>query len=212
MDPTERVLRVRAKAMMRKRARSVRASVPSGALNERSARLRERLADLPEFARGSSYGMFWPIERNKEVDLRPLVEVLLAMGKRVAFPRILERGGPLSFAWVERSADLDERGFGFAEPSPELEEASELDVVVVPALMLDGRGHRLGYGGGYYDRTLPRLCPPGVAIGVGFDFQLAAEIPELDGDVPVDVIVTDARTVNLGIQPTSSASPRWRRE
>ncbi|MBM4360293.1 MAG: 5-formyltetrahydrofolate cyclo-ligase [Deltaproteobacteria bacterium] len=197
MDPAERLMRERAKAMMRRRARGVRASVPASAVAERSARLAERLMSLPAVAGARRIGLFWPIERNHEVDLRPLVEPLLAAGVRLAFPRILERGDALSFAWVSNPAELEEREHGFAEPAPTAEEASTLDVVVVPALLLDARGHRLGYGAGYYDRTLPRLCPPGVAVGVAFDFQLAAEIPTLECDVPVDVIVTDARILEI---------------
>ncbi len=190
-------MRERAKAMMRRRARSVRASVPANALEERSARLRERLASLPSFASASSFGLFWPIERHKEVDLRPLAESLLASGKRVAFPRIAELEGPLSFAWVSDTSTLAERGHGFAEPDESAEGAVALDVVVVPTLLVDGRGHRLGYGAGYYDRTLPRFCPPGLAVAVAFDFQLAAEIPTLEGDVAVDVVVTDTRAFNV---------------
>jgi len=67
--------------------------------------------------------------------------------------------------------------------------------VLVPALALDSRGHRLGYGAGYYDRTLPRFCPPAVSIGVAYDFQLLVELPVTEGDVPCDWIVTDTRAL-----------------
>jgi 5-formyltetrahydrofolate cyclo-ligase len=64
---------------------------------------------------------------------------------------------------------------------------------VVPALAVDPRGHRVGYGAGFYDRTLPRFVPPAVSIAVAFDFQLAVEVPTTEGDVAVSWIVTDAR-------------------
>ena len=68
-------------------------------------------------------------------------------------------------------------------------------MIVVPALAVDPRGHRIGYGAGYYDRTLPRFAPPAVRRAVAFDFQLVAEVPSTEGDVAVDWIVTDARAL-----------------
>jgi 5-formyltetrahydrofolate cyclo-ligase len=74
-------------------------------------------------------------------------------------------------------------------------EAASLDVVVVPCLMVEPRGHRLGYGGGWYDRTLPMVAPPAVSIAVAFDFQLSSEVPIEEGDVAVDRIVTETRAL-----------------
>jgi 5-formyltetrahydrofolate cyclo-ligase len=91
--------------------------------------------------------------------------------------------------------ELDVRGLGFREPTSSVEEASALDLVIVPALAADARGYRLGYGAGYYDRTLPRFAPPAKTIIVVFDFQLLAEVPVLEGDVACDVVVTDTRTL-----------------
>src|SRR5262249_7824405 len=86
---------------------------------------------------------------------------------------------------------LSERGLGFREPDPAAPEAEALDVVVVPALQIDARGHRIGYGAGFYDRTLPRFCPPALAVGVAFSFPLIPAGPVPAGDVPLDLIVTD---------------------
>ena len=88
---------------------------------------------------------------------------------------------------------MEERGLGFREPSADAPLAEHLDVVIVPALAVDGRGFRLGYGAGFYDRALPRYRPPARAVAVIFDFQLAPELPIGPHDVAVDTIVTDAR-------------------
>ena len=72
-----------------------------------------------------------------------------------------------------------------------LEEAGVIDVIVVPALQVDPRGHRIGYGAGYYDSALPRFAPPARAIAVAFSFQLIAEVPVTEGDVPVSLVVMD---------------------
>jgi 5-formyltetrahydrofolate cyclo-ligase len=101
----------------------------------------------------------------------------------------------MTFRFVEDPEAMEERGLGFREPDATDEEAAALDVIVVPALQIDARGHRIGYGAGYYDSTLPRFCPPAHAVGVVFDFQLVAEVPATPGDVPLGTIVTDARVL-----------------
>lgn len=195
MDAVERGVREDAKARMRRQARTVRSSMPASILALRSERIRERLSAAPALVNAQKIALFWPILHNNEVDLRPLVALWQQLGKRLAFPRIAVAGGALVFAWVENSTDLKERGHGFCEPPEDAPVASSLDVVLVPALLVDGRGHRLGYGAGYYDRTLPSHCPPASAVAVAFDFQLASELPLLEHDVPVDLIVTDTRTL-----------------
>ena len=72
-----------------------------------------------------------------------------------------------------------------------------LDIVIVPGLAFDPQGYRIGYGGGFYDRTLPKWCPPAIAIGVAFDLQLASEVPREPWDIPVDLIVTDQRVLTV---------------
>ena len=122
----------------------------------------------------------------------------------MAYPRI-EATGDLSFRIVGSPEELVPGGMGTREPPPEAPRAEAIDLVVVPCLLVGPTGHRLGYGKGYYDRALPGICPPAVAIAVAFDFQLAPEVPTEPGDVPVDRIVTDARV--LGATPRSEGPP-----
>ena len=131
------------------------------------------------------------------MDLRPLDAGLRARGARVAYPGIDPESGAMTFRFVSDPDAMEEHGFGFREPSLHEPEArpDEIDVVVVPALALDSRGQRIGYGAGYYDRVLPRYAPPAVSVAVAFDFQLVAEVPESAADVRVGWIVTDARSL-----------------
>ena len=101
----------------------------------------------------------------------------------------------MTFRQVVDMESMHERGQGFLDPGPDAPEAEALDVIVVPGLAFDPRGYRIGYGAGYYDRTLPRFRPPALAVGVAFDFQLAPDLPSTDNDVPVDLIVTDERVL-----------------
>ena len=151
--------------------------------------------------RARAVALFWPIEARHEVDLRrSRCQSLRARGVTVAYPSIDEetREMTCSAPWPT-SARLEERGMGFAEPSPDRRRCcgrGELDVIVVPAIAIDPRGHRIGYGAGFYDRTLPG---PGShrrsRSAVAYDYQLVADVPDTEGDVPVDWIVTDTRVV-----------------
>jgi 5-formyltetrahydrofolate cyclo-ligase len=194
----ETVLRIRAKAVLRQRARALRNTIPESATQERSQRIVAALLGLPEIAGARSVALFYPIEGRNEVDLRPLDAELRAKGAKIAYPTIDQETRVMTFRFVVETEAMEERGFGFREPAPDAADASELDVVVVPALQIDGSGHRIGYGAGYYDRTLPRYCPPAIAIGVAFDFQLVAEVPVTEGDVAVSMVVTDQRVFRVG--------------
>jgi 5-formyltetrahydrofolate cyclo-ligase len=194
LDPEAvKTLAYRAKAELRKRARALRNTIPTSAIAERSAKIQAQLESLPHFQHAQRVALFWPIEGRNEVDLRPLAKSLSTRGKSVAFPSIDPETRVMTFRFPQNPEAMEERGLGFAEPAYEDPEATELDVIVVPALGLDAQGNRIGYGAGFYDRTLVRFCPPATAIGVAFDFQLLVEVPITEGDVPVNVVVTDER-------------------
>jgi 5-formyltetrahydrofolate cyclo-ligase len=188
-------LRRRAKAALRKRARAIRSGMPKSAIAERSARIVARLAALPAVQEAASVALFWPIEDRNEVDLTALDVELRAAGKRIAYPAIDPDTRVMTFRFVDDPARMDERGLGFREPDSAAPEAEELSVIVVPALGVDERGHRIGYGAGFYDRALPRFAPPATTIAVAFSFQLLVEVPCSESDVPVMLVVTEERTI-----------------
>ncbi|EYF02908.1 5-formyltetrahydrofolate cyclo-ligase [Chondromyces apiculatus] len=196
-DQIETVLRVRAKKELRKRARGLRSAVPRDAILSRSSRILDALCALPEIMEAASVAMFYPIEGRNEVHLVDLDPRLRERGIRVAYPSIDPDAGTMTFRFVDTPDALEERGYGFREPDPAAEEALTLGAVVVPCLQIDPRGYRIGYGAGYYDRTLPRFCPPAHAIAVAFDFQLVSEVPETPHDVPVHLVVTDTRQIRV---------------
>jgi len=193
------VLRRRVKAEIRKRMRALRRTTPESACAERSRLLVDRLEAHPDVAAARSVALFWPIVERHEVDLRALDAKLRARGARLFYPAIDPGSGAMTFREVADVASLEEAGYGFAEPAPGAREArgDELDVVIVPALAVDPRGYRLGYGVGYYDRTLPRFAPPASSIAVAFDFQLVSELPAIEAhDVAVRWVVTDRRVLD----------------
>ena len=197
MTPDDAGLRQRVKAELRKRMRGLRKTLPASACAERSARIVGRLLELEPLAAARAVALFWPIEERHEVDLRALDSRLRERGARVAYPAVDPETGAMTFRFAEHPDAMVEQGFGFREPALREPEAApgDVDVVVVPALAVDPRGHRIGYGAGYYDRALPRFVPPAVSVAVAFDFQLVAELPETEHDVTAQWIVTDTRTL-----------------
>lgn len=194
-DSLETTLRYRAKVELRKRMRAVRKATPTSALDKRSSSIVERLEALPEIASANSVALFWPMVDRHEVDLRAFDSALRARGVRVNYPAIDPETRVMTFRRVDDVATMVERGLGFEEPDPAAPVATSLDAIVVPALAVDARAHRIGYGAGFYDRALASLTPRPFAVVVAFDFQLLAEVPETEGDVRCDAVVTDARTL-----------------
>lgn len=196
----DEIVRRRVKAELRKRTRGLRKTAPLEACRARSALIVEALSAMPAIAAARSVALFWPIEERHEVDLRPLDERLRVRGVRLAYPAIDPETRQMTFRFVADPAALAEQGSGFLEPDPSSPAAApgELDAIVVPAIVLAPSGHRIGYGAGYYDRTLPAFAPPAVTVGVGYDYQLLAEVPVTEGDVAVAWIVTDKRTMLAG--------------
>ncbi|MDQ4006282.1 MAG: 5-formyltetrahydrofolate cyclo-ligase, partial [Actinomycetota bacterium] len=91
---------------------------------------------------------------------------------------------------------LDPTGYGPREPARRIPvDPLTVDVVVAPGLAFDRLGHRLGYGGGHYDRYLGRLGEGALRIGVAFSLQLVDRVPTEPGDRPVDIVVTDAGVI-----------------
>lgn len=144
------------------------------------------------FERPAVVSGFWPIK--EEIDIRPLLIELHNTGCQLALPVVQGKGKPLSFrAW--RPGDPLEQGvFGTLQPSPK-RETLEPDALIVPLLACDEDGWRLGYGGGFYDRTLKRLRArkPVTAVGVGFNAQLVDDVPHGPDDERLDWLLTDKR-------------------
>jgi 5-formyltetrahydrofolate cyclo-ligase len=130
----------------------------------------------------------------EEFDIRPLMAELVGQGCRLALPVVVGKRQPLVFrAWQPGDA-LDEGVFGTLHPSPRCE-VVEPDALIVPLLAVDEEGWRLGYGGGFYDRTLAglRARKTITAIGVGFDAQIVPAVPHGPDDQRLDWLLTDRR-------------------
>jgi 5-formyltetrahydrofolate cyclo-ligase len=108
----------------------------------------------------------------------------------VCLPVVVGDEQPLELRLWEQGTPLYEAGFGTLAPS-ELAPRVEPDVIIMPLLGFDRRGTRLGYGGGYYDRTLERLSKRPRLVGLAFAAQQLATVPREPHDVPLDIVVTE---------------------
>jgi len=157
---------------------------------ERAGRaIRERVLEMPEVAGASTALAFWSF--GSEVATEPLIVRLVDRGVRVALPRIVDRelearryvpGDPVVLA-----------SFGAAEPAEgDVVAPDELDVVLTPGVAFDRRGRRIGYGGGFYDRFLPRTRSDATRVGLAFAAQLVEEpLPAGAFDLPIDALATE---------------------
>ena len=191
----------RAKTQLRARLSATRRALPPAAVQARSASIVESLARLAPLASARAVASFWPMEGRAEVDLRPLDAMLAERGVARYFPFMDPRAGggyTTGFRRITSPAELELRGRRFVEPPRDAPSATrgDVDVVLVPALAVTPDGHRLGFGTGFYDATLPDVAPPALTIAVAFSFQLLAELFIEPHDVACDLVVTDSQILD----------------
>jgi 5-formyltetrahydrofolate cyclo-ligase len=161
----------------------------------------EALADVfvaaVRIREGAAVSGFFPF--GNEIDVMPLLARLRAAGHEIALPVVTPRGEPLIFRrW--RAHDETACGpFGIRQPRDEAPVLAP-DLLLVPLLAFDRRGRRLGYGGGYYDRTLTALRADGtpLAVGVAYAAQEVDAVPAAAYDQPLDWVVTEREAIEIG--------------
>lgn len=140
---------------------------------------------------GTVVSGFWPMR--SEVDVRPLMARLAERGARLCLPAILDKT-TIVFRELVRGAPLIDMGFGTSGPGPEAE-VLEPSLMLVPLAAFDRRGHRIGYGAGYYDRAIARLNEAGRAprlIGIAFDCQEVERVPDQPHDIALPEMLTES--------------------
>lgn len=164
----------------------------------RAALSQALVAALPAFARGRCLAGYMPLP--SEADPRAAME---AHTGPLCLPVVVAPAAALAFVGWRPGQDLRRGAFGIAEPATGT--ACRPEVLIVPVLGFDAAGRRLGYGGGYYDRTLAALrrdgAGPVLALGLAYDAQECPSLPTEATDARLDAIVTEA-----GLRWVSSAA------
>jgi 5-formyltetrahydrofolate cyclo-ligase len=177
-----------AKAALRIRARAQRSAIAAAVRPEAArAATQHFLAGVP-LAQTDIVAVYWPIR--EELDCRPLLTRLMDSLQPVCLPVVLGEEQPLDMRLWEQGTPLYPSGFGTLAPS-EMAPRVEPDVIVVPLLGFDKDGTRLGYGGGYYDRTLADMAKKPRLVGFAFAAQELASVPREPHDRPLEAIVTE---------------------
>jgi 5-formyltetrahydrofolate cyclo-ligase len=183
-----------AKAALRTKARANRAAVLNSLRPDAARTVAEHFFRAVTLKPADIVAGYWRIK--DEMDIQPILVRLMDTFQPVCLPVVLGDEEPLELRLWEQGAPLYEAGFGTLAPS-ELAPKVEPDVVLMPLLGFDKRGTRLGYGGGYYDRTLERLSRRPRLIGIAYAAQELEDIPREAHDVPLDTVITEKGAHNF---------------
>ncbi len=160
--------------------------------------LRDLLQTRFNGAKGQVFSAYWPIKG--EPDLRPLMHELHAAGVTIALPIVETKAAPLVFRRWTPDTKMVRGDWNIPVPPPEAD-ALVPDITLAPLMGWDDLGYRLGYGGGYFDRTLAALSPRPATIGIGLQTAQLATIYPQPHDIALDIILTDA-----GVQTKRTSS------
>lgn len=163
-----------------------------------AAQLLSQCQTLPELAISQHIALY--LSNDGEIDTQPLIELLWSQGKQVYLP-VLHPFSPghLLFLHYHQHTPMMTNKYGIFEPKldqTQVKPIEQLDLVFTPLVGFDSQGHRLGMGGGYYDRSLARWFATGVGptpIGLAHDCQHVERLPTEEWDVPLPKIVTPSR-------------------
>lgn len=178
----------REKKAVRTAVRALRDAMSGADRRSATRAIARELLALPEIATASTVMVFASF--GSEIGTVPIVDGLVGRGVRVALPRI--EGGDIVPVRFRPGDAMVQAAFGMPEPAGgEIVESSEIDVAVTPGLAFDRHGHRIGYGGGFYDRFFAKARPDMAKIAVAFAVQVVDEVPHGAFDAAVDTIVTE---------------------
>jgi 5-formyltetrahydrofolate cyclo-ligase len=171
----------------------------AGERREKSLRVMKNFWNLPEMKQWTT--LFIYVDFRSEVETLELIKSCLDQGKRVAVPLVdASAVSMIPLLIKDPVKDLMPGYYDIPEPDPRKSfpvAGHEIDAAVIPGSVFDTNGGRLGYGGGYYDRFLVNDAPQAKRIGLAFELQVVKNVPMLPHDQPLDILITEKRTVNI---------------
>ena len=186
------------KALRRSEALRLLGELPPGRRAAASARIARWVLEAPAWARARTVHTYVG-SLPGEIDTQALIGAARAQGKRVLVPVVAGRREPLRHAEIGSPGELSRGPLGLLQPSSPRFVEPAADLVLVPGLLFDRRGCRIGRGGGYYDRFLAGLAG-GERIGLIYDELFVDRVPTEDHDVAVDAVATPS-----GLHPRREA-------
>ncbi|SNZ09645.1 5-formyltetrahydrofolate cyclo-ligase [Persephonella hydrogeniphila] len=157
---------------------------------EDSKKIAQKFINLPQLKKAKNILLYYP--HKNEVDTRPIIDHLLnSKTINLFLPKVQDQ--ELIPVRIKDLSSLKKGYAGIMEPEGESISPEKIDIIVVPAIAFDKRGHRIGYGKGYYDRFLKKT--KALKVGVAYDFQIVDKLPYEQHDIPVDLIITPTRII-----------------
>jgi len=166
-------------------------------VKEKSLKIRENLFSLEEFKKAKNI-LFYVSFKNEVGTHKMIKELIAKKEKTVIVPYVMGDNPILQLSELKNFDWLEVKTFGVLEPKElYIREFNheKVDLVIVPGIVFDKQGHRIGYGHGYYDKFLKKLGKNVKKIGLAFELQVVDEIPKEEHDVPVDCMVTEERVI-----------------
>lgn len=176
---------------------------PSLELDSLSSKVEARLIEIPAVKNSRTMSTYLHI--GSEVRTSGVVEWAILNGKRVIVPITDRTSKRLIFSELKHpERELEKGNYGIPEPKPEFRRPvplEEADVALVPGVAWDLQGFRIGYGAGYYDRSINSLHTPVIKLGLAYEFQMLSKIPRSPFDRRVNKIVTEERIIDTDPRP-----------
>jgi len=194
--PQQRIDIRKEKSELRERYKEVRRTMPEEVKQACNQKIFRRLIELWSFRDNST--VFCYVSGAIEVDTRLLIQEALERGKRIAVPRCRQDRCDMDFHSISSLADLSPGAYGILEPEGS---ASTLvtdfsdGLCIVPMLVLDRQGYRIGFGKGYYDRFLARFH--GTVLGLCYENSIVPQMPHGKYDSPIHLAVTEKRVLRF---------------
>ncbi len=179
------------KQKLRKEILEKRNKLTSKQITSKSDKIKRILHSIPEFKLAKSVCFF--VSFSSEVDTHNMIKEAIKEGKEVCVPIATDH--TLILSKLKSFKDLNKKNkYGILEPSKlNKVDKKEVEIIIVPGTVFDKKGHRIGYGKGYYDGLLKGY--KGLSIGICFDLQIVDEVPRNEWDEKVNIIITEKRII-----------------
>ena len=184
------------KELIRMKHLQLRNSLSKQEAGRKSAEISKKLFSLPEFEE-SKVVMFY-VSFENEVATPNMIEKALELGKKVCVPISKPKEKGVVAGFIKSLSDLEKKPNGLMEPKKVVVcDPKEIDLIVVPGVVFDKEGYRIGYGGGFYDKLIRQVPRKTKAIGLCFEQNVEKRLPRQSHDAKMNKIVTEERVIGV---------------
>lgn len=187
------------KQILRTKIKNLRKSMDTREIAEKNEKIRENLSKIEAVKNAKNILIY--VSYGREVDTKELINDFFDAGKNVFVPKVIDlENGLMIFFKIDSLEDLKKGTMGILEPKKECVKLTEslIDdeyIIIMPGLAFDKKGHRLGYGGGFYDRFNARIQRI-FKVALCFNYQVLEDVSIDEYDINVDMIVTDKEIID----------------